>query len=90
MITNCLTLDYYADDEAERKKKKAKSGDMGLVSMQHLNHNFKNKERLKAINAAVKPMAGITRADGSFSINENAVKLLKDVCIVSIDFQLCI
>lgn len=68
-----------ADDEAERKKKKFKSGgDMGLVSMQQLNHSSKNKEKLKAINAAVKPMSGITLPDGSYSINENAVKSFKD------------
>ncbi|XP_071696141.1 transcription initiation factor TFIID subunit 1 [Rutidosis leptorrhynchoides] len=63
------------DDEAERKKKKAKSGDTGLVSVQQSNHNFKNKEKLKGINSTAKPM---TRPDGSFSINENAVKFQKD------------
>ncbi|KAI3820284.1 hypothetical protein L1987_07828 [Smallanthus sonchifolius] len=60
------------DDEAERKKKKVKSGDMGLVPMQQLNRNSKNKEKLKAMNTPVKPMSG------SFSINENAVKSLID------------
>ncbi|KAI3686002.1 hypothetical protein L1987_79671 [Smallanthus sonchifolius] len=55
------------DDEAEWKKKKVKSGDM-----QQLNSNSKNKEKLKAMNTPVKPMSG------SFSINENAVKSLKD------------
>ncbi|XP_024985574.1 transcription initiation factor TFIID subunit 1 isoform X3 [Cynara cardunculus var. scolymus] len=72
--------DHTADDEAERKKKKVKSvgGDMGLTALQQLNHNSKNKERLKAINSNLKPMSGITRPDGSFSINENAVKSLKD------------
>ncbi|GKF00996.1 hypothetical protein Tco_0027919, partial [Tanacetum coccineum] len=64
-------------DEAERKKKKVKSGD----TMQQLNHNFKNKEKLKAINTGVKPMSSITQPDGSFSINENAVRSTKDVCI---------
>ncbi|PWA89579.1 HAC13 protein (HAC13) [Artemisia annua] len=66
------------DDEAERKKKKVKSGDMGLVPMQQLNHNFKNKEKLKAINTGVKPISSIAQPDGSFSINENAVRSSKD------------
>ncbi|GJS20660.1 transcription initiation factor TFIID subunit 1 isoform X1 [Tanacetum coccineum] len=43
-----------------------------------LNHNFKNKEKLKAINTGVKPMSSITQPDGSFSINENAVRSTKD------------
>ncbi|KAI3777007.1 hypothetical protein L1987_46800 [Smallanthus sonchifolius] len=60
------------DDEAERKKKKVKSGDIGLVPMQQLNSNPKNKEKLKAMNTHVKSMSG------SFSVNENAVKSLKD------------
>ncbi|GJR38201.1 transcription initiation factor TFIID subunit 1 isoform X1 [Tanacetum coccineum] len=62
------------DDEAERKKKKVKSGD----TMQQLNHNFKNKEKLKAINTGVKPMSSIAQPDGSFSRNENAVRSTKD------------
>ncbi|XP_071693396.1 uncharacterized protein [Rutidosis leptorrhynchoides] len=63
------------DDEAERKKKKkAKSGDTGLVSVQQSNHNFKKKDKLKG-NSTAKPM---TRPDGSFSINQNAVKFQKD------------
>jgi len=70
-----LALDYSGDDEAERKKKKVKSGDVGLVPMQHLNSNSKNKEKLKAMNTPGKSMSG------SFSVNENAVKSLKDVRI---------
>ncbi|GJW93428.1 WD40 repeat-containing protein MSI4-like protein [Tanacetum coccineum] len=42
-----------ANDEAEGKKKKVKSRDMGVVPMQQLNHNIKNKEKLKAINTGV-------------------------------------
>ncbi|GJS17810.1 reverse transcriptase domain-containing protein [Tanacetum coccineum] len=53
-------------------------GDMGLVPMQHLNHNFKNKEKLKAINTVVKPKSYIAQLDGSFSINVNAKELLSE------------
>nr|KAJ0199510.1 hypothetical protein LSAT_V11C600337300 [Lactuca sativa] len=62
------------DDEADRKKKKVK--DTGATPMS--NHNLKNKERLKGLNTPVKTMSGVTRPDGSFSINDNAVKSLKD------------
>ncbi|KAI3689257.1 hypothetical protein L2E82_47210 [Cichorium intybus] len=62
------------DDEADRKKKKVK--DTGGTPM--LNHGSKNKERLKGINTPVKSMSGMTRPDGLFSINDNAVKSLKD------------
>nr|XP_043638575.1 transcription initiation factor TFIID subunit 1 isoform X2 [Erigeron canadensis] len=66
------------DDEAERKKKKVKAGgDMGSVSMQQLNRNSKNKDRLKTINTVEKPTCD-TRPDGSFSINEIAIKSTKD------------
>ncbi|KAJ0920891.1 putative chromatin remodeler Bromodomain family [Helianthus annuus] len=61
------------DDEAERKKKKIKSGDMGLVPMQQLNSNSKNKDKSKAMNTPVK-----SSMSGSFSINENATRSLKD------------
>ncbi|KAK1407430.1 hypothetical protein QVD17_39046 [Tagetes erecta] len=60
------------DDESERKKKKVKSGDAGLVPMQHLNSNSKIKEKLKAMNTPGKSMSG------SFSVNDSAVKSLKD------------
>ncbi|KAD4386189.1 hypothetical protein E3N88_26358 [Mikania micrantha] len=60
------------DDVAERKKKKVKPGDLGLVPMQQLSSNFKNKETLKAMNTPVKSTSG------SFSINENSVRSLKD------------
>ncbi|GKA95373.1 reverse transcriptase domain-containing protein [Tanacetum coccineum] len=51
---------------------------MGLVPMRHLNHNFKNKEKLKAINTVVKPKSYIAQLDGSFSINVNAKELLSE------------
>lgn len=71
-------VNFSADDEAERKKKKVKSGgNMGLTPMQQLNHNSKNKEKFKGINI---------RPDGPFSINENTFKSLKDVCISVFDF----
>ncbi|GJU05280.1 retrovirus-related pol polyprotein from transposon TNT 1-94, partial [Tanacetum coccineum] len=60
------------------KKKKVKLRDMGVVPMQQLNHNIKNKEKLKATNTGVKPMYSIAKPDGSFSINENAVRSTKD------------
>ncbi|GJU46670.1 hypothetical protein Tco_1203936 [Tanacetum coccineum] len=52
---------------------------MGVVPMQQLNHNFKNKEKLKAISTGVKTTSSIAQPDGSFSINENAVRSTKDV-----------
>ncbi|GJU08735.1 transcription initiation factor TFIID subunit 1 isoform X1 [Tanacetum coccineum] len=66
------------NDEAEGKKKKVKSRDMGVVPMQQLNHNIKNKEKLKAINTGVKPMSLIAQPDGSFSTKENVVRSTKD------------
>ncbi|KAL4565992.1 hypothetical protein LXL04_030101 [Taraxacum kok-saghyz] len=61
------------DDEAERKKKKVKSGvgDTGLTPVQQ-HGGSRSKERMKGmIHTPVKNMA---RPDGSFSINDNAVK----------------
>ncbi|KAI7727627.1 hypothetical protein M8C21_003418 [Ambrosia artemisiifolia] len=71
MLMDGMDFILLGDDEAERKKKKVKSGDMGLIPMQ-LNSNSKNKEKLKAMNTPVKPMSG------SFSVNETAIKSLKD------------
>ncbi|XP_076909676.1 transcription initiation factor TFIID subunit 1-like [Bidens hawaiensis] len=59
------------DDDAERKKKKVKPGDMGLAPMQQFHSNSKNK--LKAMNTPAK-----SSMSGSFSINDNAVRPLKD------------
>ncbi|GJT76278.1 hypothetical protein Tco_1043003 [Tanacetum coccineum] len=63
----------------ENGMKMVKSGDMGVVPMQQLNHNIKNKEKFKATNTCVKPMYSIAQPDGSFSINENAVRSTKDI-----------
>ncbi|GJZ49711.1 hypothetical protein Tco_0603901 [Tanacetum coccineum] len=68
----------FKKNRLRNRVKKVKLRDMGVVHMQQLNHNIKNKEKLKATNTGVKPMYSIAKPDGSFSINENAVRSTKD------------
>ncbi|GJT10231.1 hypothetical protein Tco_0857273 [Tanacetum coccineum] len=64
--------------QVENEDEAAEAAELCRMLWRQLNHNFKNKEKLKAINTGVKPMFSIAQPDGSFSINENAVRSTKD------------